>query len=133
MSPCPPINFQVSIISEWLAKHISTKFSLKITNRKRHVYIDIGWPWIWNQCFYFRIWNDDRTKMIVLPWFQLAVPLNSLNTNETEFTNEFWHINFFMNIGISIGIIEVSTSRKCCFYFISVPYTNTELWAPETL
>jgi len=38
-----------------------------------------------------------------------------------------------MNIGISIGIIEVSTSRKCFFDFISVPYTITDFQAPETL
>jgi len=39
--------------------------------------------------------------MIVLPSFQLAKLLNSQNTNETEFTNEMWHINLVMNIGIS--------------------------------
>jgi len=32
-----------------------------------------------------------------------------------------------------ISIIEVSTSRKCCFYTISVPYTITDLQATETL
>jgi len=51
--------------------------------RKPHVYIDIGRPWIWNQCFYLGIWNDDRTKIIVLPSFQLATRLNSQSTNET--------------------------------------------------
>ena len=47
------------------------------------------------------IWNDDPTKMILLPSFQLATRLNSQNTNETEFINERWHINLFMNICIS--------------------------------
>ena len=47
------------------------------------------------------IWNDDRTKMIVLPSFQLATRLNSQTTIETGFINEPWHINLFMNIGIS--------------------------------
>jgi len=56
---------------------------------------------IWYQYFYLGIWNDDRTKMIVLHSFQLATRLNSQNTNETEIINEFWHINLFMNIGIS--------------------------------
>jgi len=88
-------------MSKWLAKHISTKVSFKITTRKRNVYIDIGWPWIWNQRFYLGIWNGDRTKMIVLPSFHLATQLNSQNTNETEFINELLHINLFMNIGIS--------------------------------
>jgi len=50
--------------------------------------------------FLFGIWNDDRTKMIVLHTFQPATRLNSQNTNETEFINELWHINMYMNIGI---------------------------------
>jgi hypothetical protein len=101
MSRCPTINFQLSIISKWLAKHISTKVSFKITIRKRHVYIDIRWPWIWNQQFCLGIWIDDRTKMIILPSFQLATRLNSQNTYENIFHNEIWHINLYMNIGIS--------------------------------
>jgi len=100
MSRCPTLNFQLSIISKWLAKNISTKVSFKITIRKRHVYIDIGWPCIWNQCFYLGIRNV-RTKIIVLPSFQLATRLNSQNTNENGFINDHWHINLFMNIGIS--------------------------------
>jgi hypothetical protein len=61
MSRCPTINFQLSIMSKWLFKHIRTKVSFKITIRKRHFYIDIRWPWIWNQYFYLGIWNDDRS------------------------------------------------------------------------
>jgi len=34
MSRCPTINFHLSIISKWLAKHISIKISFKITTRK---------------------------------------------------------------------------------------------------
>jgi len=34
---------------------------------------------------------------------------------------------------IPVGIIEVSTTRKRSFYFISVPYTITDLQVPETL
>jgi hypothetical protein len=101
MTRCPTINIQLSIMSKWLARHISTKFFFKITFRKRNVYFDIGWSWIWNQCFYLGFRNDVRTKMIVLPSFQLATKLNSQNTNETEFNNEPWDINKFMNIGIS--------------------------------
>jgi len=81
--------FSISIMSKWLAKHISTKVSFKITTRKRNVYIDIGWPWIRNRCFSLGIWNE-RTKMILLPSFQLATRLNSQNTNETVFINELW-------------------------------------------
>jgi len=82
-------------------KHIRTKVSFKITTRMRHANIDIGWPWIWNQRFYLGIWNNDRTKIIVLPSFHLATRLKSQNANETVFNNELWHINLFMNIGIS--------------------------------
>jgi len=101
MLRCPTINFQLSIMSKWLAKNLSSKDSFKITIRKRHVYNDIGWPWIWNQCFYLGIWKDVRTKMIVLPLIQLDTRLNSQNRKETVFINEHWPINLFMNIGIS--------------------------------
>jgi len=33
------------------------------------------------------ILNDDRTKIIAFPSFQLATQLNSQNTNETAFIN----------------------------------------------
>ena len=91
------------------SKHISIKVSLKITLRKKNVYIEIGWPWIWNQCFYLWIWNDDRTNVIVLPSFHFATRFNSQNANETEIIYEFWHINFLWIFVIPNGIIEVST------------------------
>ena len=40
-----------------------TQISFKITIRKRHVYIDIRWPWKWNQYFYLAIWEDERSKI----------------------------------------------------------------------
>jgi len=95
------IHFHFSIMSKWIAKHICNKVSFKITIRKRHVYIDIRWPWKWNQYFHFGIWLDDPTKMITLPSFQLAKKLNSQNTNETMFINEHGQINLYMNIGSS--------------------------------
>ena len=101
MTRCPTINFHLSIMSKWLAKHISTKVSFKITVRKTHVYIDILWPWIWNQYFYLGIWNDDDTKIKVLPSFQLVTRINSQNRNESVFINVLWHIILYMNIGIS--------------------------------
>jgi len=36
------------------------------------------------------IWNDDRTLMIYLLLFQLAIRLNSKNTYETEIHKEIW-------------------------------------------
>jgi hypothetical protein len=100
VSRCPTLIFQLSIMSKWLAKHISTKVSIKITIRKRHVYIDIRWPWISNLYFYLEFWNDDRTKIIVLPSFQIATRINSQNRNETDFINENCHFNFNMNNSI---------------------------------
>ena len=60
---------------------------------------------------YLGIWNDDCNKMIVLPSFQLPTRLNSQNSNETEILNEFWHINLCMDIGIPMGIIEISPQK----------------------
>ena len=59
-----------------------TQVTFKITIRKRHVYIDIRWPWKWNQYFYLAIWEDERSKLIFLPSFQLVTRLNSQNRNE---------------------------------------------------
>ena len=98
MSRCPTFPFHLSIMSKWLAKHKSTKVSFKFTIRKRHVYIDIGCPWIWNQYLYLGIWNDVRTKIIVLPSFQLVKWINSEIRNENVFINVFI---LYMNIRIS--------------------------------
>ena len=116
MSRCPTINFQLSIMSKRLTKHIISKVSFQITTRKRHMYIDIVWPWIWTQCFYLRIWNDDRIKMIILPSFELATRLNSQNTNKTEFINEFYTSICLWILVFPIGIFEVLTSRNYCFW-----------------
>ena len=61
--------FQVSIMSKWLAKHISTKVSFKITIRKRDVYIDIRWHRKWKQEFYLGIRKYERSITIFLPFF----------------------------------------------------------------
>ena len=73
-------------------------------------------------------WRSYRT--IVLPSFYLATRLNSQNTNETEFINDHCHINLFMNIGVTIGIIEVSTSRNfffTLFHFLTRLFTSKHL------
>ena len=44
-----------------------TQVSFKITIRKRHVYIDICWPWKWNQHFFF----SEFEKKNVLKYFRL--------------------------------------------------------------
>ena len=129
MSLCPTINIQLSIMSKWLFKHISTKVSLKLLLGKvmfTLTLVDLEYE----TCFYLGIQSDDRTKMIVLPSFQLATRLNSQNTNQTEFINELWHIKMFMIFVFPIGIIEVSTWRKCCIwlYFSSLH----DYWHPNT-
>jgi len=43
------IHFSALDNAKCLAIHISTKVAFKITIRKRHVCIDIRWPWKWNQ------------------------------------------------------------------------------------
>ena len=84
MSRCPTINFQVSIMSKWLPKHISTKVSFKITTLKDMftlTFVDLEYDTsfsIWD------IWNHDRTLMLDLLLFQLATRLNSYNKYETD-------------------------------------------------
>ena len=112
MLRCPTFPFQVSIMSKWLFKHISTKVSFKITIRERHVYIDIRWPWKWNQYIYLGIWNDERTKIIFLPSFQLVTPLNSQNRNETSLLMKTYTLICTWILVYPIGIIQVSTPRK---------------------
>jgi hypothetical protein len=108
--------FSPSIMSKWFAKHISTKRSFKITTRKRHVYIEIGWHWIWNQCFYLGIWNDDRTKMIVFPSFQLYTRLISQNSIKQSLLMNSDSLICLWILVFPIGKIKVSTSRKSCFW-----------------
>jgi len=100
MSRCPTITFQLSIMSKWLAKHISTKDSFKITIRKRHVSIDIRGPWNWNQYFYFKI--EMRTySNNIFAFISARYTIKFTEQKWNKFINEHWHINLYMNIGIS--------------------------------
>ena len=110
MSRCPTFTFQVSIMSKWLSKHISSKVSFKITIRKRHVYIYIRWPWKWNQYLYLAIWEDERSKIIFIPSFQIVTRLNSQNSYE------LLHINLYMNISISNWHNSSFVSTKMNFF-----------------
>jgi len=87
-------------MSKWLAKHISTKVSFKTTIRKRHIYFDIRWPWIWSQYFYLGIWNDDLLNNSFAS-ISARYTIKITDTNETEFINGIWHIKLFTNISIS--------------------------------
>ena len=106
--------FSALDIAKWFAIHIRTKVSYKITIRKIHVYIDRRWPWVWNQYFY---------EMAVLPSLELATRSSSQNRKETEFINELWLINLYMNIGISNWSNWIFDQSKWCFWIFSVPYT----------
>ena len=131
MSRCPTFTFQVSIMSKWLAKHISTKVSFKITIRKRHVYIDIRRPWKWNHYIYLGIWEDECSKIIFLPSFQLVIRLNSQNRNETSLLMKSDPLICIRILAFPIGIIKVSTPGKLRFllYFSSLH----DYWTPTTL
>ena len=111
MSRCPTFTFHVSIKSKWLAKHIRTKVSFKINIRKRHVYLDIRWPWKRNQYFYLGIWEDERAKIIFLPSFQFVTRLNSQNSNETSLLMNSDTLICIWILAIPIDIIQISTSR----------------------
>ena len=130
MSRYSTFNFQVSIMSKWLAKHISTKVSFKITISKRHVYFDIRWPWKWNQYFYLGISGDERSKIIFLPSFQLVTRSNSQKRNETSLLMNSVTLICIWIIALPIGIIQVSTHRKWSFllYFSSFH----DYWPPTT-
>ena len=122
MSRCPTFTFQFSIMSKWIAKHISTKVSFKITIRKRHVHIEIRWPWKWNQYFYLGIREDERSKIKFLPSFHFVTRLNSQNRNETSLLMNSDTLICIWILAFPIGIIQVSNSRKWIFllYFSSL-------------
>jgi len=124
------IHFSALDNEKWFAKHISNKVSFKITIRKRHVYIEFRWPWKWNQYFYWGIWNDERTKIIFLPSFQLVTRLNSQNRYETSLLMNSDILICIWILVFPVGKIQVSTPRKWSFLPFSVPYTITVLQAP---
>ena len=127
----PTFSFQVSIMSKWLAKHRSTKVSFKITIRKRHVYIDIRWPWKWKQYIYLGIWEDERSKIIFFHSFHLVTPLSSLNRNETSLLMNSDTLICIWILAFPIGIIQVSTPRKWSF-LLSFSSLH-DYWPPTTL
>jgi len=118
-------------MSKWLSKPISTNVTFKITLTKRHVFIDIWWFWILKQNFYLGIWNDERTKIIFLPLFQLVTRLNSQNINEPSLLINSGTLIYIWLFVFPIGIIEVSTPWKWSFliYFSSLH----DYWPPTTL
>ena len=116
------IHFSVLNNVKWPAKHISTKVSFKITIRKRLIYIHIRWPWKRNQYFYLGIWEDERSKIILLNSFQLVTRLNSQTRYEISLLMNSDTLICIWISAFPIGIIQDSTPRKWCFllYFSSL-------------
>ena len=108
-----------------------TQVSFKITIRKRHAYIEIRWPWKWNQYIYLVICEDERSKIIFFPSFQLVTRLNSQNRNETSLLINSDTLICIWILEFPIGIIQISTPRKWSFllYFSYFHY----YWPPTTL
>jgi hypothetical protein len=75
------------------------------------------------------IWEFEM-MIVVLPSFQLPTRLISQITKETVFINEHWHINLYMNIGISNWHNWIFDPRICSFliYFSSLH----DYWPPIT-
>ena len=70
----------------------------------------------------WHIWNDYRTKVKVLPLFQIATRLKSQYPNETEIHNEHLHINLNKNTGTYNCHIWNIEPRPWgfCHYFSSI-------------
>ena len=130
MSHCPTFTFQLSIMSKWLAKHISTKVSFKITIRKTHVYIDIRRLWIWNQYFYLGFWNVEHNKITFLASLQLVTRLHSQNRNESYLLMNTDTLIFIWIFVFPIAIFQVSDPRKwflTLFLFLTRLLTSKHL------
>ena len=108
-----------------------TQVSFKITIRKRHVYIDILWPWKWNQYFYLTIWEDECSKIIFFSSFQLVTRLNSQNRNETSLLMNSETLICIWILAFPIGIFQVSAQRRWSFLFYFSSFHD--YWHPTTL
>ena len=67
--------------------------------------------WKWNQYFYLGIWEDERSKIIFVPSFQLVIRLNSQKRNETSLLMNSDTLICIWILAFPIGIIQVSTPR----------------------
>ena len=115
MPRCPTFTFQLSIISKWTAKDISTKGSFKITEEKtcyhwftlnlnkKPVFLfgNLKWLSYWNNSFAF-ISARYTVKFTKQKW--------------NNYINENWHINLYMDIGISNRHNWIFGSTKMKFF-----------------
>ena len=81
--------------------------------------------------FYLGFREDERSKIIFLPSFQLVTRLYSQNRNETSLLLNSDTLICIWILAFPIGIIQVSTPRKWSFllYFSSLHY----YWPQTTL
>ena len=117
MSRCPTFTFQVWIMSKGIAKHISIKFSFKITIKKNMFKLH-SLTLKMKPVFLFGIWNDERTKLIFLPSFHLVTRLNSQNWNETSLLMKSETLICIWILAFPIGIFQVSSPRKWRFFIL---------------
>ena len=77
------------------------------------------------------IWEDERSKIIFLPSFQLVTRLHSQNRNETSLLIKSDTLICIWILAFPIGIIQFPTPRKWSFllYFRSFH----DYWNPNTL
>ena len=94
---------------------ITHKFPSKLLLGKDMFTLTFVWPWKWNQYFYLGIWEDVHSKIIFLPSFQYVTRLNSQNRNETSLLMNPDTLICIWILAFPIGIIQVSTPRKCSF------------------
>jgi len=127
MSRFLTFTFQVSIMSNWLAKHISTNVSFKITIRKGHVYIDIRWPW---KCIFGNLkwWTN---QINIFAFISVRYTFKFTEQKWSKFINELCTLICIWMLAVPIGIIQLWTPRKWSFllYFSSLH----DYWLPTTL
>ena len=72
------------------------------------------------------IWEDECSKIIFLP-YQLVTRLNSQKGSETSLLMKSDTLICILILAFPIGIIQVWHHENEVFYFISVPYTITDI------
>jgi len=82
------------------------------------------------------IWNNVRTKKILLSLFQLATPLNSQNPYDTNIHYEHSYINLFMHSNWHFWSIEYTKLRVLPLFQFDTWFLkskHTELFSTELL
>ena len=127
MSRCPTFTFQVSIMSKWLAKHISTKVSFKITIRKAFPIgvIQVSTPRKWIFLLYFSSLHDywPPTSLIwivhnslgEMKWFEKRT-FQLLKMRKMKVS---WNIKTMCVTDILLTVRSSSMKDYTCHYVVS--------------